>query len=98
MLDEKQMKRLKEHSKQHKGGMGSKHMRMMKRLMEEGMSFTKAHNRAKKEHPPMEDKSMGKKKSDGLTPKQKKLPEGLKKAIMKSKSKVKNSPKNKSMY
>jgi len=48
MLTKKQMDKLKEHSKEH-GGMGSKHMRLMKKLMEEGMSFAKAHREAVKE-------------------------------------------------
>ena len=43
-----QMKKLKEHSKMHKGGMQSKHMKNMKRLMLSGMSFSKAHMEAVK--------------------------------------------------
>jgi hypothetical protein len=38
------MKKLKEHSKNHT----SKHMAMMRKDMKAGMSFTKAHNKAKK--------------------------------------------------
>jgi hypothetical protein len=41
--------RLKEHAKQHKGGMRSKHMRNMKKFMSEGDSFEKAHRKAMKE-------------------------------------------------
>ena len=47
-LTQKQMDKLKEHSKLHKGGMSSKHMRNMKKFMMEGDSFTKAHNKALK--------------------------------------------------
>jgi hypothetical protein len=43
-LTEAQMKKLKEHSKNHT----SKHMAMMRKDMKAGMSFTKAHNKAKK--------------------------------------------------
>ena len=46
MLSESQMKRLKEHSKMHKGGMKSKHMRAMIKAMEDGDSFNVAHNKA----------------------------------------------------
>ncbi len=48
-LTEAQMKRLKEHSKMHKGGMGSKHMRKMMMVMtKEGKSFSEAHRIAVK--------------------------------------------------
>jgi len=43
MTDEE---RLKEHAKQHKGGMRSKHMRNMVKFMKEGDSFAKAHKKA----------------------------------------------------
>ena len=49
MLSEKQMEKLKKHAKEHKMTMSSKHMRTMKKLMEEGMSFSKAHSEAMKE-------------------------------------------------
>ena len=39
-----QEKKLKEHSKHH----SSKHMAMMRKDMKNGLSFTKAHNKAKK--------------------------------------------------
>jgi len=87
------MDRMREHAKQHKGGMGSKHMRLMKKLMTEGMSFTKAHNRAMKEHPPPKEEvkkknpKNDKNEDKGLKGKQSKLPEGLKKAIMKKQKK-----------
>ena len=48
-LTSSQMEKLKEHAKLHKGGMRSKHMRNMVKFMKEGMSFTKAHNKAKKQ-------------------------------------------------
>lgn len=48
VLTEKQMEKLKEHSKMHKGGMNSKHIKNMKKFMENGDSFTVAHNKAKK--------------------------------------------------
>lgn len=41
-ITESKMKKLKEHSKKH-GGMSSKHMKNMIRLMKSGMSFTQAH-------------------------------------------------------
>jgi hypothetical protein len=84
MIDEKMMKRLKEHSKQHKGGMNSKHMRNMKKFVKEGDSFTKAHNKAIKLDDDKEPKGeiKGKKK---LTAKQKTLPPKLQKLIMKKK-------------
>ncbi len=41
--------RLKEHAKQHKGGMRSKHMKNMKKFMSEGDTFEKAHRKAMKE-------------------------------------------------
>jgi hypothetical protein len=80
------MDKLKEHAKEH-GGMGSKHMRTMKKLMEEGMSFAKAHREAMKEEgktPKKESKSM-----NGLTEKQKKLPKKLQQGIMRKKNKSK---------
>ena len=40
------MDRLKEHSKLHKGGMSSKHMKNMVKFMKQGDSFSKAHNKA----------------------------------------------------
>ncbi len=40
------MKRLKEHSKLHKGGMSSKHMKTMVKKMKEGLSFSQAHKMA----------------------------------------------------
>jgi len=43
-LTDKQMERLKEHSKQHKGGMSSPHMKKMMMVMtKEGKSFSEAH-------------------------------------------------------
>lgn len=47
-LTEKQMEKLKEHSKAHKGGMRSKHMRLMVKFMREGMSFSVAHKKVMK--------------------------------------------------
>ena len=38
------LKKLKEHSKMHKGGMGSKHIRKMIIFIKEGNSFNKAHD------------------------------------------------------
>lgn len=38
--------RLREHAKQHKGGMRSKHMINMKKFIKEGDSFEKAHRKA----------------------------------------------------
>jgi len=42
------VERLLVHSKLHKGGMKSKHMKMMIKFIKDGLSFTKAHNRTKK--------------------------------------------------
>ena len=39
-------KKLMEHSKMHKGGMNSKHMKNMVKLMRAGDTFTKAHKKA----------------------------------------------------
>ena len=52
-LTDAQMKKLKEHSKSHQGGMMGIHMRNMKRLMEgtatkKPLNFTDAHKEAKK--------------------------------------------------
>lgn len=41
-----EMKRLKTHSKLHKGGMSSKHMKNMKKFMRMGDSFILAHNKS----------------------------------------------------
>ena len=47
-ISEANMKKLKEHSKVHKGGMSSKHMKNMIKFMKEGDSFSMAHNKAVK--------------------------------------------------
>tara|TARA_R100001086_G_scaffold97309_1_gene48422 strand:- start:513 stop:845 length:333 start_codon:yes stop_codon:yes gene_type:complete len=47
-ISDKDKERLKDHAKQHKGGMNSKHMRNMKTFMREGDSFRVAHNKAVK--------------------------------------------------
>jgi hypothetical protein len=47
-LSPAQMDKLKDHSKMHKGGMNSKHMKNMKKFMESGDTFSKAHNKAVK--------------------------------------------------
>ena len=44
-LSQKQKEQLKAHKMNHT----PKHMAMMRKLMKEGMSFTKAHNKTKKE-------------------------------------------------
>lgn len=44
-LSDTQKERLKKHSVHHT----AKHMTMMRKLMKEGMSFTKAHNKTMKE-------------------------------------------------
>tara|TARA_Y100000592_G_scaffold98102_1_gene170333 strand:- start:2891 stop:3082 length:192 start_codon:yes stop_codon:yes gene_type:complete len=43
--EDKLKQKMKEHSKHHT----PKHMRLMRKYMKEGMSFTKAHNKVKKE-------------------------------------------------
>ena len=48
MISESMMKKLKEHSKLHKGGMSSKHMKNMMKFVKMGDSFSVAHNKAKK--------------------------------------------------
>jgi len=45
-ISQKEMARLIEHSKQHKGGMRSKHMRNMIKMMKEGISFAMDHKKA----------------------------------------------------
>tara|TARA_Y100000004_G_scaffold50562_1_gene55755 strand:+ start:2307 stop:2543 length:237 start_codon:yes stop_codon:yes gene_type:complete len=47
-LSEKQMKQLETHSKKHKGGMSSTHIKNMKKFMISGDSFIVAHNKAVK--------------------------------------------------
>lgn len=47
-LTEKQMAKLREHSKQHQGGMRSRHMRNMIKFMKEGDCFSCAHRKAVK--------------------------------------------------
>jgi hypothetical protein len=47
-LSEKQMKQLETHSKKHKGGMNSKHMKNMVKFMKAGDSFIVSHNKAVK--------------------------------------------------
>ena len=48
-LSPEDMKKLKEHSKSHEGGMKGKHMKSMIKSMKEGDSFKQAHEKAKKE-------------------------------------------------
>jgi len=49
MITKTEMKKLKTHSKMHKGGMNSKHIKNMKRFMKNNNdSFIVAHNKAKK--------------------------------------------------
>ena len=47
-LSESDMKKLQTHSKKHKGGMSSKHMKDMIKFMKQGDSFIVAHNKAVK--------------------------------------------------
>lgn len=47
-LSEKQMKQLQTHSKKHKGGMSSTHIKNMKKFMMAGDSFIVSHNKAVK--------------------------------------------------
>ena len=46
MLREADLVKLKEHSKLHKGGMSSKHIKNMKKFMTNGDSFSVAHQKA----------------------------------------------------
>ena len=46
-LTKAQMEQLKKHSKLHKGGMNSFHMKNMIKFMKQGDSFNKAHMKAK---------------------------------------------------
>jgi len=46
-LSEKQMEKLKEHSKLHKGGMSGKHIKNMVKFMKKGDTFATAHTKAK---------------------------------------------------
>ena len=45
-ISDSMMKKLKEHSKMHKGGMNSKHMKNMKKFIKAGDSFSVAHKKA----------------------------------------------------
>ena len=47
-LPAKMQEKLKEHSKAHKGGMRSKHMRNMVKFLTDGDTFAKAHKKAVK--------------------------------------------------
>jgi len=47
MINPAMMKRLKEHSKAHEGGMNGKHMKNMVKFVKQGDSFSKAHSKAK---------------------------------------------------
>ena len=47
-ISESNMKKLKEHSKSHKGGMNSVHIRNMKKFLKAGDSFSVAHKKAVK--------------------------------------------------
>jgi len=46
MIDAKERKKLMTHSKKHKGGMKSAHMKKMMTAMKKGDSFIVAHNKA----------------------------------------------------
>ena len=60
MITKVEMKRLKTHSKKHKGGMNGKHMQNMKKFMKNNNdSFIVAHNKAKK----LDKKKSNKKRS-----------------------------------
>lgn len=48
MLTKKQMARLKDHAKKHKGGMRGKHMRNMAKFVKDGDTFSSAHKKAVK--------------------------------------------------
>jgi len=45
-ISKEDMKKLKEHSKSHKGGMQSKHIKNMKKFMKKGLSFSASHKKA----------------------------------------------------
>ena len=47
-ISSSEMNKLKEHSKQHKGGMNSKHIKDMMKFMKKGDSFSIAHKKAMK--------------------------------------------------
>ena len=47
-ISSSEMKKLETHSKMHKGGMSSKHMKNMVKFMKQGDAFIVAHNKAKK--------------------------------------------------
>ena len=48
MISKSEKKRLDTHSKKHKGGMKSKHMKNMIKFMKAGDSFIKAHGKSKR--------------------------------------------------
>lgn len=85
-LSAKMMEKLKDHAKEHNMTMSSKHIKMMKKMMEDGMSFSKAHREAMKMD--KKDNDSKSKPMKGLTEKQKKLPKKLQEAIMKKKNKM----------
>ena len=76
------MKRLKEHSKAHEGGMKGKHMKNMVKFVKQGDTFSKAHSKAKE--------------MDKAKPK-KNVVKG-KKPIKQSNTMIKKKPVKKSMY
>ena len=47
MINPDMMKKIKEHSKKHEGGMNSKHMKNMMKFVKAGDTFSKAHTKAK---------------------------------------------------
>lgn len=47
MISPDMMKKLKEHSKKHIGGMNGKHMKNMVKFVKAGDTFSKAHSKAK---------------------------------------------------
>ena len=59
-LNKKTMDRLKEHSKKHKGGMSSSHMKDMIKNMKSGDTFSTAHTKAMKmDKPKMAEAKLG---------------------------------------
>ena len=70
MIDQKEMKKLKTHSKKHKGGMNSTHIKNMKKIMNTNNTpFIVAHKKAVQLDNNNNAKSIKSKKSKSKKPK-----------------------------
>jgi len=62
MITKSEMKKLETHSKKHKGGMQSVHIKTMQKHMQKGHSFIVAHNKASKKDKKMKSSKKNKQK------------------------------------